>query len=106
MTGFNLTGESMTKFFRNFLAGVGSILEIAPEQRAYVRSYTAKDLDRLHRDYLRIANDVRVVFERTDKPREAHQLSLDFSHPVDSPWRAADDDASGNRHDRSTISFR
>jgi len=79
----------MSKVLRNFLEGFGSVLEIAPEPRTYERLYKVSDVQRLQRDYLRVADDVKVVFERVDKPSE-RQLSFNFSRPVDSSWGIAD----------------
>lgn len=64
----------MTKRMRNFVRGVGSILDIAPKSRAYKHAYTNKDSDRLQDDLERVGRDMCNVIGRTDvkrKPRNA-----------------------------------
>lgn len=91
----------MSKFLHNFLAGFGSIFEIAPEPRTHLRAYKLRDLERLRLDYVRVAKDVRVAFDRIDKPAE-RQLSFDLQQPSSASPSVAKPN-SGDGYERSTV---
>ncbi|MEA3277060.1 MAG: hypothetical protein U9Q81_17595 [Pseudomonadota bacterium] len=59
----------MTKRLRFFIKGIGSILDIAPEPRVYRHTYKDGDLERLQGDFVRVADDVRVVVKKATEGR-------------------------------------
>lgn len=64
----------MTKHIKNFLRGVGSVIDIAPAPRSSER-FVPRDTDaeRLRKDFERVGSDMRKAFESQHEQASAAQ---------------------------------